>query len=165
MDNFRADLHCHSTYSDGTLTPQELVELAITKGLKGLSITDHDTVGAYPELFTYGKERGIAIIPGIEFSASHKDKPVHILGYSFSPTNSSIIKLCETHLVRRTQRNQAIIDRLAAIGLPIDADEMTAFGAKGSIGRPHIAAAMVKKGYVGSVQEAFKKYLREGGVG
>ncbi len=164
MTEFRADLHCHSTYSDGSLSPLELIQLAIKKGLQGLSITDHDTIGAYPEAIVYGQQHHVTVIPGIEFSASHNGKPVHILGYAFDLNSPSIRALCNNHKTRRQQRNQAMMDRLAALEMPIDNADLPTTITGGTIGRPHIASAMMKRGYVTSVQEAFKKYLREGGA-
>ncbi|MDP1836646.1 MAG: PHP domain-containing protein [Chlamydiales bacterium] len=161
MDELRADLHCHTTYSDGSSTPEQLIQHAAKIGLKGLSITDHDTIGAYPEAFQLAKQHNITIIPGVEFSTNHRTNPVHILGYSFDPTDKALLAFCEGHQKRREQRNQAILDRLAALGLPVTVEDFPA--SQGSIGRPHIAAGMVKRGYVDSIQDAFKKYLREGG--
>lgn len=163
MSEFRADLHCHSTFSDGSLSPRQLVELAVTKELKGLSISDHDTIGAYPEALTAGLELNINVIPGVEFSATDGHHPVHILGYGFDPKADSITQLCAKHHDRRNQRNQAILERLASQGMPLDANDLAIGGAKGSIGRPHIAQAMIRKGYVDTVPNAFKRYLREGG--
>lgn len=153
----KADLHCHSLFSDGTFSPKELIDCAKETGLGGLSITDHDTIGAYPSAIPYAKEQGIKLITGIEFSATHQGISVHILGYGFSLSSPEINALCQQHKTRRAERNQAILDKLKKNNMPVDlADEETH-----SIGRPHIAQAMIKKGYVASVEEAFKKYLGE----
>ncbi len=158
MIMFRADLHCHSTFSDGTLSSHELVDLAIANGLTGLSITDHDTTDAYPEVLSYAAGKGVAMIPGIEFSAMHKGTSVHVLGYAFSLSEQAIPSLCKRHQERREKRYHKILEKLAAQGMPIDEIEEPI----ASIGRPHIATAMIQKGYVQSVEEAFKKYLSEG---
>ncbi len=163
MNEVRADLHCHSTYSDGTSTPHELIQLAAARGLKGLSITDHDTVGAYPEAFEIGQQLNVDVIPGIEFSASHEGFSVHILGYSFIPSHPAIQRMVESHRLRRKDRNDAILQLLAAHKMPLEAQDIEGH-AQGSIGRPHIAAAMVRKGYVDSIANAFKKYLRDGAL-
>ncbi len=164
MNEFKADLHCHSTFSDGSLSPLQLVQLALDRGLKGLSITDHDTVAAYPEVLSQARQLGLTMIPGVEFSAVHQNVSVHLLGYSYLPDNPVIKSFCEAHSRRRQERNTAILERLAAMGMPLEMSELANGIAQGSIGRPHIAGAMVRKGYVGSMGEAFKKFLREGGL-
>lgn len=169
MNPFRADLHCHSTCSDGTLTPNELISLAKIIGLNALSITDHDTIEAYSAAIPLCHELGIELLTGVEFSATHDDISVHILGYGFDLDNSDIAALCKKHAERRYHRNQAILNLLAKHGMPITEGELAAASGHDveniqhhTIGRPHIAMAMVKKGYVENVQAAFKKYLIEG---
>lgn len=165
-----ADLHCHSTCSDGSLTPIELIDLAIEKGLKGLSITDHDTTRAYATALPYAKEKNVEIISGVEFSAFLGKESVHILGYSYQIGNEKIGKLCRFHTQRRQERNKGMLERLARVGIQIDESDLLKmnhgnedlFDPESSIGRPHIAHAMIAKGYVSSVNEAFKKYLGEG---
>lgn len=164
---FRADLHCHSTCSDGTLTPKELILLAKKIGLQGISITDHDTIDAYSEAIPQAKESGIEIISGVEFSTIHMDNSVHILGYAFNLNSTEIQTLCQKHQQRRIERNRAILERLTAKGFSITEEEVQScasipsHGSKRIMGRPHIAQAMVKKGYVESVQDAFKLYIGE----
>ena len=161
MQEFRADLHCHSTYSDGTLSPKELVDLALSTGLSALSVTDHDSVNAYPEVFFEGEKKGLKIISGAEFSAAHRKTSVHILAYGFSYQHPALTQLCERHKERRSQRNRLILEKLAALKMPITEEELLQENST-MTGRPHIALAMVKKGYVVSVSEAFKKYLGDG---
>lgn len=163
MNQFRADLHCHTTFSDGTLTPEEIIKLASTIGLRGLSITDHDTIDAYPDAVPIAEQVGIALLPGIEFSASHRGKSVHILAYSF-PWNSSVIHdFCQKHTQRRLLRNRGILQLLNKHGMSITEEELQPnLSQHGTTGRPHIAVAMLKKGYVSSIQEAFSLYLGEG---
>lgn len=156
-----ADLHCHSTCSDGTCSPEEILDLAVQKGLKGISITDHDSTSAYEGLFEKAAARNLEVITGVEFSCSHKNVSVHILGYNFDLDAAPLIELVSRHKKRREERNLAILEKLAFKSMPISPEEMTAQGSK-TIGRPHIALAMVKKGYVANLQEAFKKYLAEG---
>lgn len=159
MTDFRADLHCHSTCSDGTSSPSELVDLAKELNLKGLSITDHDTIAAYPAVLDYAQKNGIKMIPGVEFSSNHKGESVHILSYSYRMNDPEILKLTQRHIDRRRNRNLEILRLLEKhempIGLQIDHTDHT-------IGRPHIAQAMVDKGYVDSIQEAFTKYIGDG---
>lgn len=164
MNEFRADLHCHTTCSDGSLSPQEIVQLAKDCGLAGLSITDHDTIDAYALALPEAKKVGIQLLPGVEFSAAHENVSVHILGYAYDVNNSDIRDFCLRHTQRREGRNQAILEQLAIHGMPLTHEEIMASSPKatGSIGRPHIALAMVKKGYIQKPQDAFRQYISEG---
>lgn len=156
MSEFRADLHCHSTCSDGSLSPEQLVIHAKEIGLQGLAITDHDTIASYPEVFEIGKEQGIEIIPGVEYSASHRDVSVHVLGYGFDVKNEGVLALCSAHKERREKRNDRILKKLADHGMPLKKEEILF---ETTMGRPHIAKALIKKGYVASLQEAFNRYI------
>jgi 3',5'-nucleoside bisphosphate phosphatase len=158
---FRADLHCHTTCSDGSFTPAELIALAKKQGLQGLSITDHDTIAAYETAIPLAKEAGIVLGTGVEFSADHNGHSVHILGYDFSLTNLDLLAFCEAHQKRRTHRNRAILDKLKIEGMSIQEEELKSFPAH-AIGRPHIAFLMAQKKYVSSIQEAFQLYIGEG---
>lgn len=161
---FKADMHCHSTFSDGTLTPFEILDLAKTLHLKGLSITDHDTIDAYSlEFLDKAKNMQIEIIPGVEFSCQQSHYPIHVLGYNFSLECLILKDLCLRHAERRKQRNRVILEKLKSRGLNILEEELeSSKHIHHVIGRPHIAAVMVKKGYVSSIEEAFKKYIGEG---
>jgi 3',5'-nucleoside bisphosphate phosphatase len=164
MNDFRADLHCHSTSSDGTCTPQQLIDLAIKSGLQGLSITDHDTTQAYTIALDYAEKVQFDLLPGIEFSASHEGDSVHVLGYAFSPFHPKILELCAQHHHRRELRNQEILARLTSLGFPLTLQDVSEASATKleTIGRPHIANALVKRGYASSIKDAFKLYLAEG---
>ena len=163
--DFRADLHCHTICSDGTETPQTLIEMASSMGLRGLSITDHDTIEAYQEALPFAKAKNFPLISGIEFSAVHNKTSVHILAYSFPLPSPPIEQFCIRHHQRRTERNQAILDLLAYNGMPLTLEDfpdgLFSEQSHHSIGRPHIAMAMVKKGYVKSIQEAFQQHIGE----
>lgn len=162
MNEFRADLHCHSTCSDGTVTPAEIIQLACQLNLQGLSITDHDTIAAYQEAFPIAQTKGLPLIPGVELSATHHQTSVHILAYSF-PLHSSIIEeFCRRHFERRNLRYQKILDLLASKEMPLSLEDLTLNSSTQSLGRPHIASAMVKRGYVQNIQQAFREYLGEG---
>ena len=166
---FRADLHCHSTSSDGSDTPQQLVRKAKEIGLSGLSITDHDTIEAYrPELLSEAEALGLQILTGIELSSEFGETPVHILGYGFDLHSDSLRIFLVEMQKRRNQRNRALLEKLAERNLPIAEEELLDFARhtekKKTVGRPHIAALMVKKGYVRTLQEAFDRYLKEGGL-
>jgi 3',5'-nucleoside bisphosphate phosphatase len=153
----RADLHTHTTCSDGTLTPQELILAAQDAQLDVLSITDHDTLQAYGEL----PKSALTIIPGIEFSSQLRGISVHILGYSFQLDHSGLQQFLKEQRQRRTERNEQIVANLHRLGVPIPLEEVVAAG-RGSIGRPHIAKVLLKAGFVGSVQKAFDLYLGDG---
>ncbi len=158
MTTFRADLHCHSCYSDGTDTPQQLIDLAIASGLSGLSITDHDTVGAYEVAFPYAATKDFPLLVGVEFSASYQGDPVHILGYGFSLDSPAIQALCQRHQTRRQERNSNILEKLDGMGIHLNPEELTGK----TIGRPHIALLLMKQGVVKTIKEAFDRYLGEG---
>ncbi len=151
-----ADIHTHTTASDGSFTPTELVRHAKKCGLQGLSITDHDTIAAYEEAIPIAKELGIVLGTGIEFSTIFEGHDVHILGYDITLSSPELLALCHRHKNRRLHRNLKMLEKLHDHKMEITLDEM-----KGS-GRPHIAYIMVQKGYVKSIKEAFNKYLGEG---
>lgn len=168
MTAFRADLHCHSTCSDGSLAPKELLALAKQIGLSALSITDHDTIEAYETAIPLSAEIGVQLLPGVEFSTVFNGTSIHILGYNYDPKNPDISAFCNRHLERRRHRNSDILDLLNKHGMPVSEEELQAAApltfkaGQRVIGRPHIAMAMMQKGYVTSVQEAFRKYIGDG---
>ncbi len=158
--DFRADLHCHSTCSDGSLSPIELVRHAKTIGLSALSITDHDTIDAYETAIPAAIEVGLRLGTGIEFSCAHKGTSVHILGYDYSLLNSDMAAFCAKHQERREVRNRKILENLKKRNMLVREEEL--HKSKQTIGRPHIAKLLVAKGYVSSIKEAFQLYLGEG---
>jgi len=155
------DLHTHSTCSDGSYAPEDLIDLAIAEGLQGISITDHDSVNAYPGVIISAKQKGIQILPGVEFSTHFNGKSVHILGYSFDFTHPAILDLCIRHEKRREDRNRKILDKLKQEGIIILEDDLRKT-ALGVIGRPHIAQLLVKGNYAKNIAHAFKIYLGDG---
>lgn len=167
MNEFRADLHCHTTCSDGSETPEQVIKLAVQSNLSAISITDHDTVAAYEKAIPLAKQTNIALLTGVEFSTGLQEISVHILGYGFDVNHPAITQLCKKHSERRMNRNLALLDLLDKHGMPliyqdlIDAIPIQDTSKGRSIGRPHIAFAMVKKRYVETPQEAFNKYLAE----
>ncbi|MBS0630125.1 MAG: PHP domain-containing protein [Verrucomicrobia bacterium] len=158
MTDFRADLHCHTTCSDGTMTPKELVAHAKALGLSGLCITDHDTINAYKEAILAAKEAGILLGTGIEFSTVEKGTSIHVLGYDIDLESQQLNALCQKHIQRRHERNQRILDKLAKRGMKVEFKELQGH----TMGRPHIAQALVDSGYVASIQEAFHKWVGDG---
>jgi len=168
MKDFIADLHCHTTCSDGSKSPEEIILLAKQIGLSGLSITDHDSILAYSLASKCAQNEHIELITGVEFSTVHKTTSIHILGYAFTPNSPILQAFCEKHHVRRLTRNRDILMLLKKHGMPVSESELLKLldpkdlQRGKTIGRPHIAEAMIKKGYVKTVQEAFKKYLGDG---
>jgi len=167
MTEFRADLHCHSYCSDGSDSPETLLKKAKEVGLSGLSITDHDSIEAYtPEIFALAKELNIALLTGVELSSEWEGTSVHILGYGMDVESKDLKDFLAEMIRRRNTRNQAIIDKLKAKKIAIEMAEVEALAhelaSHRTIGRPHIAAVLVQKGIVNSVQEAFELYLQEG---
>ncbi|MBN1914767.1 MAG: PHP domain-containing protein [Parachlamydiales bacterium] len=166
--DFRADLHVHSCFSDGSETPQQLLYLARQKGLQGLSITDHDTISAYSkELFQLAKDLGIYLLPGIEISSSDN---VHILGYGISLQDENILAMIRQLAEWRTERNKQILDKFSSIGISISLEDLSSYVAdkRGFIspvlGRAHIAQYLLDHHFVASYQEAFNRYLKENGL-
>jgi predicted metal-dependent phosphoesterase TrpH len=170
------DLHCHSTASDGTLAPADVVKLAKARQLSAMSLTDHDTVNGVAEAAAACAAEGIDFIPGIEISAEYPHPgTLHILGYGVDPNSAVLKDLTATLLGGRDDRNPKIIAKLQELGVAITMAEVeeeakvpvaTADGEakKKPIGRPHIAAILHRKGYVSSIKQAFDKYLAPGGL-
>lgn len=158
----RIDLHVHSTYSDGTCSPREVVELAHAAGVTTLSLTDHDTVEGMPEAVAAGNDLGIQIIPGIELSSQARGQEIHILGYYVDSSNRQFLERLEHLRSTREARNPQMVRQLNELGLSLSYDDVLAKADKGSVGRPHIAQVLVRKGYVKTVKEAFDRYLGEG---
>jgi predicted metal-dependent phosphoesterase TrpH len=149
------ELHCHTTRSDGTLTPTALVAAAISAGVKALAITDHDTLAGWDEAEAAAGE-WLEIIPGVELSTVYNGRSLHILG--FYPERAKLAPRLATRLAGRRRRAQAMADKLAELGCPIELPALTDGMAPG---RPHIAAALVKAGHVSHPQAAFAQWLGE----
>ncbi len=159
----RADLHTHTTFSDGALSPQELVRKAHAAGLKTIAITDHDHVAALEEGIEWGKNYGIEVIPGLELSATFGEKDVHILAYFFDPTDRRLLEYLEVFRKERLRRAEKIVEKLNKINIPITLNAVLEQAGVGSVGRPHIASALVEEGLTGSYHEAFSKYIGTNG--
>jgi len=159
----RIDLHNHSYYSDGSLSPRQLVELAKKRRLKAIALTDHDTVAGVEEALVAGKELGVEVVPGVEMSAQYPPGTMHILGYYLHASHSELLGALKKLQQARAARNPKIIRRLQDLGLEITTTEVVDLS-RGQVGRPHIAKALVNKGYVSSINEAFSRYLKKGAV-
>ncbi|WP_022910455.1 PHP domain-containing protein [Aestuariimicrobium kwangyangense] len=158
----RIDLHTHSSVSDGTDTPSALVLAALAVGLDAIALTDHDTFDGVPEAKEAGRRAGLTVIAGVEMSAQLDGVSVHLLGYGMDRRNRPL--LAELGLLRegRVGRVKAMADRLTELGMPLtEAEIVAAAKASPSIGRPHVADAMVAKGYVADRDEAFRYWLAD----
>lgn len=162
------DLHVHSTASDGTFSPTELVAEAKNKGLKAFALTDHDTVAGVAECIAAGKEAGIEIIPGIEISCSYTsgailDKEIHIVGLYIDYQDARFLSALSDPLASRDERNRRLIGKMQEAGFDISMDAMEEmFGQNIVLTRAHFARYMTARGYVKDNNQAFEKYLGEG---
>jgi Predicted metal-dependent phosphoesterases (PHP family) len=154
-----ADLHCHTTASDGLLTPGELVELASRRGLKAVAITDHDTISGWSEAEIAGRKLGLVILRGVELNTVWDNKEVHILGYQLDSESKIMRERLSELQLSRYNRIREILIRLKQIGIKIPIEDVLQFTRGESVGRPHVAQALVKYGYVNDNQEAFVRYL------
>ncbi len=154
-----ADLHIHTTVSDGCLSPAEAVRLAKDINLQALSITDHDTMGGVPEAVAEGEKLSIKVIPGVEMSTEYKHKEIHILGYFVDSRDENFQTLLELLRKSRQKRVRNIIKKLNGLGCRLEMEEVTNLAREGSVGRPHIARVLAQKGYVSSVKDAFEKLI------
>ncbi len=155
----RADLHTHSTASDGSLTPADLVHQASRRGLSIIALTDHDTTSGLDEAISTGSRLGVRVVPGIELSTDVTDGEVHMLGYGIDPGNSTLQDTLAYYRESRVERAGRIIARLRDLGVHLPDGSVRASSGDASIGRPHIARAMIEAGYVSTVSEAFDRYL------
>ncbi len=158
----RLDLHLHTTHSDGSLPPAEVVRLAHKANVRALAITDHDILTGLPEAMETGQALAIEVVPGVEISSRYLDSELHILGYFFDWHDPTFTKHLANLRASRHARNPQIIQKLNDLGLAITYDEVIEKARTESIGRPHIAQVMVEKGYVRSPKEAFERYLAGG---
>lgn len=158
----RADLHTHSTASDGLDSPATLVRLASERGISVLALTDHDTVSGVAEAEAAAAECGIQFVPGVEFSARAPRGETHILGYGIHPDDRELNDELEALRLSREERGAVMLDRLRDLGITLSADSLTSDRPGHSPGRPHIARGLVQAGVVASVQQAFDEYLAVG---
>jgi 3',5'-nucleoside bisphosphate phosphatase len=158
----RLDLHLHTTYSDGSLAPADVLALAKKVDVSALAITDHDTVDGMAEAIAEGHRLGIEVIPGIEISARVGTTELHILGYFLDWRDKDLLARLDRFRAARHARNPLIIEKLNALGIEITYDEVKQLAQTDSVGRPHIARVLMDKGYVKSAKEAFDRYLADG---
>lgn len=158
------DLHVHTTASDGTLTPSEVVSLAINSGLSAIAITDHDTIDGVEEALAAAKDKSFEVVPGVELSCSYDGKKeIHILGYYIDQTNTELVsRLCELKEIR-DQRNVQIAEKFNAIHIPVSMEEMQQMYPDAVLTRAHFASYLCAKGYAKSIREVFDRYLGDNG--
>lgn len=159
------DLHCHSNYSDGILSPKALVSRAKEQNVGVLSLTDHDTIDGLNQAASEASCVGLRLIPGIEFSCQWQGRGIHVVGLNFDPTSPILLAGVERQRQLRLARAELIAEKLFKAGIPGALDGAKHYAKGASIGRPHFAQYLVDTGYVSSVNQAFKKYLGAGKVG
>jgi len=158
------DLHAHSDRSDGTLAPADVVALAAERGLEGLALTDHDTFAGLEEARSAANQKGLAFVPGIEFSAEYDGASLHILGYWVDPSNQPVNEELKRLSDTRFRRGEMMIEKLQELGYDISFERVRAIAGDDLIARPHIAQAMVEAGIVATEEEAFNGFISDGGV-
>lgn len=162
QSRFPIELHCHSTASDGTFPPAQVVALAAERGVRVLALTDHDTTAGVLEASMAAATYGMILIPGVELTCSVERGEVHLLGYFVMIGDAEL----QAHLARfrggRDARGQAIVARLNALGIPVPWERVKALAGEGAVGRPHVARALIEVGAAASVDDAFDRYLGRG---
>jgi len=160
------DLHMHTTASDGTFTPEELIERVSRTAIRTMSVTDHDTMAAVERATRAAQAYGITVIPGIEITAVHGGKDVHVLAYFLAESAPGLQTMLAEQRQNRTERAAEIARRLAALGVPIDLAPLLEGAARSggkALARPQIARALIQAGHVATVAEAFERFLSEDG--
>ena len=157
------DLHTHTSFSDGSQTPTDLLTEAARLGLSAVAITDHDTVEGLAEAVAAGERLGVRVVPGVEINLEYERVTMDLLGYFIDSWPNDALKdqLAELRAFR-DERNARIVARLGELGYPLDAADLETLAENGAVGRPHIGEAMRRRGYVDSISEAFERFLRRG---
>jgi predicted metal-dependent phosphoesterase TrpH len=162
MRSIQVDLHLHSTSSDGTLSPADVVALVHKRGLQGLALTDHDTIDGSPEARRAAEAVGLDFVEGCEFSCDVEGADVHLLAYLFDDRHEELTRALTASKERRIERGREMVRRLNGLGVEIEFAEVVREATGGAVGRPHVARALVASHAVGSVEEAFARYLKQG---
>lgn len=156
------DLHCHSIFSDGTHTPEELAQLAEQGGLTALALTDHDTTDGLPRFMAACANTPVQAVPGIELSAEFGEVTFHILGYLFDPANAELQAALQWVREGRTERNARILEKLNRLGYDLTHDDVRKHAGDELVGRPHFAAALIEKGHFKHKDKIFQQLLGKG---
>ena len=157
-----ADFHSHSTRSDGVLTPTELVRLAAGNGVHLLALTDHDSMEGIPEAVAAASEAGVRIIPSIEMSTDIPGDEAHVLGYFLDPEDADLQRTLADMRDSRVARGEGMVRKLHSLGVEISWERVKEIAGDASVGRPHVAKAMIEAGHVATFDEAFERYLGQG---
>lgn len=157
------DLHLHSTASDGTLRPAEIIAKAHEIGLTAVALTDHDSVAGIQEALAESINLSLTFIPGLEMSSEYGEKDIHILGYFIDYTQVRLIEALVSLRAARIDRAAKMVEKLAELGLNISFSEVETCARGGAMGRPHVAQIMVKQGLVANISEAFERFIGRGG--
>lgn len=160
--NGQVDLHLHSTASDGTVAPEEVVHRAAEAGLVGLSLTDHDTVDGLEEAARTADELGLRFLPGAELSANEPDRSVHVLAFGFDPANPGLQAFFRAYREDRIRRAKEIAERFRSLGVPLEYEAVRKEAGPGVPTRAHVARALVGEGLVPDERTVFGKYLSRG---
>ncbi|MCX8053117.1 MAG: PHP domain-containing protein [Armatimonadetes bacterium] len=158
----RADLHVHTTASDGALKPTQVVEAAAQMGLAAVGIADHDTVDGVAEALAAGDRLGIEVVPAIEISAVHNETEVHILGYFIDHEHPELLEQMRILKEGREERGRLMVEKLNAIGVKVDFERVREIAQGGAVGRPHVARAICEIGAASSIDAAFGRFLQVG---
>ncbi|MBS4015225.1 MAG: PHP domain-containing protein [Candidatus Latescibacteria bacterium] len=153
------DLHIHSTFSDGLLTPQQIVASAKERELDAVSIVDHDAVGGIEPAIQIGKKLGVEVVPAVEMSCMVGDADVHIIGYYIDYQNKKLITVLNDIQAKRVDRAKKIVEKLTEQGADVEIKRVLEIAGNGAVGRPHIAQALLEEGHISSYDEAFWKYI------
>jgi predicted metal-dependent phosphoesterase TrpH len=162
MSTGSIDLHTHTTHSDGSATPEELIEFASAKRARAVAVTDHDTVSAISQARAAADRVGIEFVAGIEISAEYSPGTMHILGYCIDYESRALASKLDALKKARDERNPQIAYALRSLGFDISYDEVVQLAGNKVVGRPHFARLMIEKGYVATIQEAFDCFLKKG---
>lgn len=158
----KIDLHLHTTASDGTLTPWELVEQAKAAGIESLAVTDHDTMAGVPQAVAAGTALGVQVLGGIEISTDYRGKDTHVLGYGLRPDAPALGPVLDWVQQDRRRRNTQIAERMNRDGIRVSLAELEEQNPDATIGRPHFARVLVEQGAANSVSDAFDRFLNPG---
>ncbi|MFQ6102411.1 MAG: PHP domain-containing protein [Anaerolineae bacterium] len=159
----RVDLHIHSTTSDGVFTPSEVVYLSLERGLAVIALTDHDTLGGVAEAQQAAVGTGLEVIAGVEVNSEGAWGDLHFLGYYVDPENRPLREKLQAMRDARVGRARKMVQRLSEMGMPLEWEEVRALASGESVGRPHVARALLNRGYVKTMQEAFDRFIANGG--
>lgn len=159
----KVDLHVHSTASDGMLTPSEVVGLAAERGLDTIALTDHDTLSGVAEAQRAAAGSGLEVIAGVEISSEGEWGDLHILGYYVNPESDPLQEMTRAMRDARVGRARKMVELLGEMGMPLEWEEVQELAGGESVGRPHVARALLNRGYVATLQDAFDRFLANGG--